>query len=487
MKNEPEFETFRRTFSSRINVASAISEALNASQGASDRLTEACLQFDTTISAIGNGDVEDQYRAYGMASGLFALLAEWKQAIRRAEPESYRFLAAAKMKASEIDRDAGFAQVDKLLDFLAKVDNVQTPADLDDLQARLCGWSLPPLLFAKIPKPLPDYVRAPGGVSTSNELDTTVAFLRFDIDGQPAKHWNHLKPRTAYDLSIEVRVSNWPQGATTLSLVPVTLDSRERDWLPKFLFAKPDGGGPFTLTGIGRAVLETANSFGSRPYEFLYAAEFNDLEGHRKVEIVGHRRLLLEGTDVDANPLTGFPNVDRHLRKVRDRLRSFAGLNVDDLANAMVILGGFGSIAASALQDAIFEADTTEREFQKEVTARLRMRPDIGSELNGHPAAAGGITDLTFRHVPIELKVENSKVLSPKDFANYFDQTAAYALGLGKKIAILSVLDSCAKNSPIGDVEKDIDIFSHQVGNSAVVIAVVVIRGGLPRPSSYSR
>jgi len=35
--------------------------------------------------------------------------------------------------------------------------------------------------------------------------------------------------------------------------------------------------------------------------------------------------------------------------------------------------------------------------------------------------AAGGITDFTFRDIPIELKVEKRKVLFPKDFKKYFN------------------------------------------------------------------
>ncbi|MBB4115860.1 hypothetical protein FHT80_005229 [Rhizobium sp. BK226] len=395
------------------------------------------------------------------------------------------------MKATEVDRTTGFAQVERLVSFLDQVGKLQDPAELGDLQSLMSDWAMPLLMFANVlERGIGGFEIASGvagGSTPSEKLDTTVAFLKFDIDGQPATHWNYLKPGTAYDLTIEVRVSNWPEGAKVLSLVPVTIDSRERDWLPKFRFQKPNGAGPFTFTGTGRAVLEIAHSFGSRPYEFLYAAEFDDTAARSKVETVGHRRLILEGSDLASNPLTGFSNVDRHLLTIRNSLRSFPGLNQDDLANAMTVLGGFGSIAASALRDATFSANTSEREFQKETTRLLRMRPEIGGDLHGHPEAAGGITDLTFRDIPIELKVENNQVLYAKDFSRYFDQAAAYALGLGKRIALLSVLESCAKSSPVGNVEEDIAVFRHRVGNSSVVIIVAVARGGFPKPSSYSK
>jgi hypothetical protein len=490
MRNEPNFEIFQRAFSSRIEVAAALAGALKPSPHDFERLKKAYLELEATICEIGQGYVEDQYRAYHTAIAIFVLLAEWKYAIRNAEPDAQRFLSSAKLKASEVDKSFSFAGDERLDAFLDQIEGLKSVDDLTAIQDQLKRWTLPLLLFANL------RTRGVGGlcVPSSNgssaepeKLETTVAFLKFDIDGEPAKHWNYLKPGTAYDLTIEVRVSNWPRGASALLLKPITLDTRERDWLPSFRFEKPEGNGPFILTGTGRAVLEVAHSFGSRPYEFFYTAEFDETSNCRDVAIVGHRLLLLEGIDVASNPLTGFSNVDRHLLSVRDKLRTLPGLHSDDIANTMIVLGGLGNIAAQALQGGLFESGMSEQQFQKEATKMLRNRSDIGEHLQGHPEAAGGITDLTFRNIPIELKVENSKVLFPKDFSKFFPQTAAYAIGLGKRIGVLSILEASPKSAPVGVVEDDIEVFFHQAGQSRIVIVVVVVRGGFPKPSSYSR
>lgn len=349
MKNELNFEIFRRAFSSRIEVASAVGSALQPPSNNLDRLKTAVSGLEVEVSKLGQGEVENQYRAYLAGVGLFAVLAEWKHALRNAEPDAQRFISSARIKASEMDVTA------------------------------------------------------------------------------------------AYD------------GDTK------------------------------------RAILEVAHSFGSRPYEFKYAAEFDDTSSSRKVAIVGHRQLRLEGADVASNPLTGFSNVDRHLLGLRDRLRSFPGLHPTDLANTMVVLGGLGNIAAQALKQGTFIAGTTERLFQEKATELLRNRAEIGENLQGHQEAAGGITDLTFMDIPIELKVENKKVLYPKDFQKYFDQTAAYALGLGKRIGVLAVLETSKKAAPVGTPEDDIEFLVHQVGQSVVAIVVVVVRGGFPKPSAYSK
>ncbi len=490
MRSEPNIEIFRRAFSSRIEVAAALPGALTPSLHDIERLKEACLELEGAISEIGQGDVEDQYRAYHTAIAIFVLLAEWKHAIRNAETDAQRFLSSAKLKASEVDKSLSFATDERLVTFLDQVEGLKSVDELTTIQDQLKRWTLPLLLFANMRYRDSGGLRVPvsnGSSQVPEKLETTVAFLKFDIDGEPAKQLNYLKPATAYDLTIEVRVSNWPKGASILLLIPVTLDTREREWLPRFRFEKPEGDGPFILTGTGRAVLEVAHSFGSRPYEFLYAAEFDDTSNCRDVAIVGHRRLLLEGCDVASNPLSGFPNVDRHLLRVRDKLKTFPGVCSDDIANTMIVLCGLGNIAAQALKGGLFEAGMSEQKFQNEATKMLRSQNYIGVDLQDHPAAAGGITDLTFRDIPIELKVENSKVLFPKDFSKFFDQTAAYAIGLGKRIGVLSVLEASPKSAPVGVVEDDIEVFDHQTGQSRIVIVVVIVRGGFPKPSSYSR
>lgn len=490
MRKEPNTEIFHRAFSSRVEVADALVGALEPSPHDFKRLKEACLELEIILSELDQGDVEDQYRAYQTAIVIFVLLAQWKHAIRNAEPDAQRFLNSAKLKAAEVDKSLSFASGERLGVFLDQVEGLKGMDELTGIQDHLKRWSLPILLFSNLRDRSLEERRAffsSNNVEGAEKLDTTVAFLKFDIDGQPAKQWNYLEPGTSYDLTMEVRVSNWPKGANVLLLTPVTIDIRERDWLPSFRFEKPNGDGPFILSGTGRAVLEVAHSFGSRPYEFLYAAEFDDTSNCRDVAIVGHRRLLLEGSDIASNPLTGFSNVDRYLLSVRDKLRAFPGMHSEDVANTMIVLGGLGNIAAQALKGGLFEAGTSEQEFQKKATEILRSRGDIGEHLQGHQEAAGGITDLTFRDIPIELKVEKSKVLFPKDFSKFFDQTAAYAIGLGKRIGVLSVLEASPKSAPVGVVEDDIEVFPHQAGQSTIIIIVVVVRGGFPKPSSYSR
>lgn len=487
MKHAPNLEIFHQAFSARTVIAACLPSAL-LKEAVLERLKKAHIAFEESLDFLSKGEVEDKYRAFNSAVKIFLLLAYWKHAVRKAELDAKRFFSSAKLVSSELDRTLSFVADEKLTAFLVKVDSLKDVGELDSIRDELTKWSLPLLLFSNIhTETSRKFLGSNQNAHATVNLETTVAFVRFDIDGKPAQEWNYLKPNVSYDLSIEVRVSNWPENVRELNLTPITIDQRERNWLPSFKFQKPEGAGPHTFTGTKRAAIELAHSFSARPYEFHYAAEFDDTQNTKDVAIVGHRRLVIEGSDIASHPITGFTHVDLHLLGIRDKLRNTPGFNSEDIANAMIILGGLGNIYAQALLDALFVANTLEKEFQQKTTEILRSRNDIGQELQNHPGAAGGITDLTFRDITIELKVENEKVIQPKNCTKYFAQTSAYALALGKRIGILCVLESTKKTSPIGLVAEDIEVMSHRVGQSQVLIVVVVIRGGFPKPSSYSK
>ena len=205
MRNETNLGIFHRAFSSRIEVEAALEGALKPSSHDFKRLKEACLELEATIFELGQGNVEDQYRAYHTAIAIFLLLAEWKHAIRNAEPDAQRFLNSAKLKASEVDKSLSFAADERLDTFLFQVEGLKSVDELTAIQGQLKRWSLPLLLFANLRTQGFSGLRLPVSKESSEEpekLETTVAFLKFDIDGEPAKHWNYLKPGTSYDLTI---------------------------------------------------------------------------------------------------------------------------------------------------------------------------------------------------------------------------------------------------------------------------------------------
>jgi hypothetical protein len=80
----------------------------------------------------------------------------------------------------------------------------------------------------------------------------------------------------------------------------------------------------------------------------------------------------------------------------------------------------------------------------------LRSDRRIGSELEEHPHAAGGITDLSFRRVRLELKVESDQPVTCQNAQPYLEQTVQYVVGSDRRFGLLCVLDCSDKTAAPG-------------------------------------
>ena len=157
-----------------------------------------------------------------------------------------------------------------------------------------------------------------------------------------------------------------------------------------------------------------------------------------------------------------------------------------ELRSLIVLLAAFGNISCQAVQDNLFPDAMTEARFQVDVRRDLRRRADLGSDVEEHPRAAGGITDLTFRGIPIELKVSPT-LIGLEDCDQFVDQTVSYAVGRGRRVAILCVFDCSRKVSPPLPPETLVRTVSRNSGAAAVTVVVFLVQGNLATPSSLSR
>jgi hypothetical protein len=227
--------------------------------------------------------------------------------------------------------------------------------------------------------------------------------------------------------------------------------------------------------------------FGARPYEFKYVAHFLPSQSEQPIDTVGQRTLLLEGVNAALHPLTGYTNLDRKLISIRDRLRGTVGIVQQELADALALAAPLANLAGQARQDNYFKAVISESEFQKQVTHLLRTHSNIGAELDEHPHAAGGITDISFRGIRIELKVESVHNMTMSDCSRYLEQTASYVAANGKRLGVLGVLDCSPKQRPAFPAEDGIEVQIHEFTETAVFVITILIQGNLASPSSFSR
>jgi len=145
------------------------------------------------------------------------------------------------------------------------------------------------------------------------------------------------------------------------------------------------------------------------------------------------------------------------------------------------------NLAGQGLQDNLFKSVISESEFQAMVQQFLRGSPNIGAELEEHPRAAGGITDLSYRGIRLELKVEDTQNMALQDCDRFLAQTASYVVANGKRVGLLCVLDCSVKKRPAFPADDGIDILVHQQSETPIHVIAILIQGNLARPSSFSR
>lgn len=168
--------------------------------------------------------------------------------------------------------------------------------------------------------------------------------------------------------------------------------------------------------------------------------------------------IRLDGIDPTSQAITGYGNLDRRLLEIREQLRRQPMIAEDEIRNLLTVLAPLANLAGAAIQDALYPKPLGEAEFEADIRQRLRIVPAIGAELEQQAQAAGGRTDLSFRGIRIELKSEKVKRLLPEDCKAFADQAASYAVGSGKRIAIVCVLDCSPKTDPAFPAEEGLNI-----------------------------
>jgi hypothetical protein len=118
---------------------------------------------------------------------------------------------------------------------------------------------------------------------------------------------------------------------------------------------------------------------------------------------------------------------------------------------------------------------------------RFSKMPVIASELEEHAHVGGGISDLSFRGIRIELKFESTKTLTLADCATCAEQTVSYVVATGKRLGILCVLDNSPKHAAPFPADAGIDVLIvNPTKQASVYIVVVLIQANLARPSDLS-
>lgn len=469
----------------RLQAVEALS-SIARGQWPPHELNSLAAAFDSLSAVVSSSAAATAYNAFGGVVRIVDMLTHWRRAVLDAEPDADRYLRSARERyrlwQKEYDQSEAAAELGVAIQGLSELESGE---DVSKVARALAEVPLPIGIFAQVQKP-DRVVSLPPSQAKEKQLEElTVAFLKFQFDGQPAAEIHELVAQEVHDMEIEVRVSRWPKDKRELRLTPISVEPKSTYDFPSFRFPRPAGDPPFTMKQSGRAALLLPQGIHARPFEFKYTAEFIPEYGEQPVAIVGHRTLIVDGADQSKLQACGYPGLDQKLYKLRDRLRSRAGVPQPETSDAMLVLAALCNLAGRAVQDAEFKGNWSEKQFQQVVRAELRRHPPIGAALDEHAYAAGGITDLSLRGMPIELKAVDVPISSVDQCQSYLAQTASYAVAKGKRTAILCVLDSGEKKVAPMPPEALLDMRIDE--SSQVCICVLVIQGNLARPSDLSR
>jgi hypothetical protein len=319
-----------------------------------------------------------------------------------------------------------------------------------------------------------------------------VAFL----DRAPLLSPQVVLPQTLYDLSVRVVGAEWPEQYTSLLLRFITTAQKDQFSASPLQVNRPSDTEAFDVTLSGQISFPMAQSVLAMPLSFAINGTFEG-EGiePRGVAIVGHNHLNFRVRGDSSFPyLTGQRHVDAHVEDLLNRLVAKYPAVRAELDGLVPLLRALTLAHLHFAKSAVFKdaSRVRESEFQRELLSVLRIA--LGPDVEEHTNQAGGITDIKYRGVIAELKVESSNGDRQAIAASYSGQTTQYQGVEGRQVGVAVILDVTEKVAPPGDVRNDIllcEVATHgnATGSSAYpsFVFVFVINGNTRSPSSYSR
>ncbi len=318
------------------------------------------------------------------------------------------------------------------------------------------------------------------------------------LDHAPLASPQLLNASLIYPLVFRVRGLTWPTEAIRLRLDLLTTCPQSEFSVSEFSLDKPSciEDGEYQGELAGHIKFNSGQGSSLDDLVFAVRAAFEIPDGDfTEIPVIGHNELRLRVVSEGRSPLmTGNRILDRHIVELVTRLISACPRVRDELHDLLDMLQALTRLLATFAQEAIYKgrSSVAEKEFQKTVLRGLRMV--LGQDVQEHPRQAGGIPDVRFRGVIVELKVEKENGDRKHISKKYTAQPTQYAGVEARQVSILLVLDLSSKEKPPGDIRNDVlltDVETHggdDVSKGFPSKAFVfVINGNMKSPSSYSR
>lgn len=338
----------------------------------------------------------------------------------------------------------------------------------------------------------------PQGTAAEREEDAGSAVVKvlFTLDGLSWMTPQAIRSQVQHDLSGIVDLHHWPPRLPFLEIDFVSTGPPGTYTLAPIRLVR-EGTEPFHLSLRSSLIVHHSQSLLSQPVVLKTRARFVSEDGAagRPAEVIGHSELQFRALDQSSYPvLTTYPAIDIQLPKVLQEaqaaLPSISLADFNDFTRVLIYLARY---AGMVQQSGVFKGSKVREvnDFQKDLLRQLRMT-DLGSEVREGERLAGGILDLHYRNIVIELKVEDSTSDRAVLRAKYIEQPAQYTTP-SVPLSVTCILDMVEKERPPANVANNITLetpvlhgFEETAAEYPSKVAVIIIDGNIRSPSSYS-
>lgn len=326
--------------------------------------------------------------------------------------------------------------------------------------------------------------------------EPSVAKLIAFLDGLPLVAPNLVRPNIAYTLTFRISGEHWPADGVELVFDFLTTFPPALFSFSRFRMPKPKKLNSYESEINGEVIFHAPQSILADALKFEVRCAFVKQDGSiLSLRTIGFTRLEFRVDDPkDTQLQSGYKLMDLH---VAELVRKMVGENPNvkvELNALLPVLQAVCSVVGSYAQEGLYKGieHVSEADFHKNVRRDLRIR--LGQDLQDHPGQAGGVTDLRYKGVVIELKVENAISDRSAIAKKYCSQLTQYEAAEPRQVGVVLVLDLTPKTLPPGDIRNDIllvDVSTHggadQQKKYPSKAFLFVINGNTRNPSSYSR
>jgi hypothetical protein len=387
--------------------------------------------------------------------------------------------------------------VGPLLSALADAEGIQQGAAVASV---LAGWRIRPLplLVVEGPRRTSRPFRGQAAAPDTDVAEPSVGVVLASVDGRLITGPQVLRPNQVYELQIEVRPGPWPDWAQRLDAELVGHLTEAEIQTPTFTWLRPPTkSDDEVLTGAGTLLLRFALAAGRPAPPFLvklhWMGERDGKSVSEPVDVAGHDQLRFRPFDASRDFLTDFEIFDERLLALYERLHG-AGYSEDHLQAFCRLLTAVCRVGLRMTWDKKYKrgAYVSERTFHDDLHQKLLEEPELEGRVERGTPLGLGFLDVRHDKVTAELKVERKTPVTTDTAPKYMGQPTQYAAADGARLSILCVLDMTRKTSPVGTPENylfTLEPALHGLENPEApsLVAVLIVNGNLPSPSSWSR